>query len=763
MKTDLPKHLDTTMRFARFPGLALVLFTLALTTFAQTDNRLAATWQVVKYDVTATLPPAEIGRELTAKAKIDLRNVSARPAASLTLRITPNATVSAVSLNGTAADFTVAEEKLGAVSLQRISIRVPSVAPAGSISATVDYKITLKDNSGLASISAADSQFLPMSFWYPTPNSWYFARGADHAPFRLMVNGGAGLTTVSGGVESAGGFEQKLNVQPFFVAGKWDTVNANGIAVLVPKGIGAAEQKRANELAEYVAEARTYFSGLLGPAPDVPIRIVSAGRGSGFHSGGTILVEKAVLSRSKLDSGTALNLAEATAKLWIGDSINVKGDGFGVIRDGLPRHLANQFIEHKYGKEIADVERTRQRIAYASVSRRDAPLNLVAPLDDYYFPAVANKGAMLWRLLSRKVGQKEFFDAIKANSTSGTISLADLRAAFSTQKDFLDQMLDQTTEMNLLVGLPQSSGGETKVAVRNTGTTDITVDVTAYLENGQSLSAPTTVRGTSYGDVVFKTPAKVSRVEIDPDKFYPQTDYSDDIAPRETTDSDLVLAVKRDFDRQAYPAAEQSARTILRWSPRFDDVRLLYARTLLAQNKLLEAEREFTAVLNEKLPTSRSLAWAAVGMADVASRTGRNVDALRFSEQAIRADADYGAGLAARVVRNKLNRPFASDESIKGFFAQFDKAAISNRKTEIDALVMPGEIARFASGITGQAVEWRSDIKHMDRLDADTALVEANMTVRLLNREVETGLAVYRLAQTPSGWKLSGVDIFEVR
>ena len=186
--------------------------------------------------------------------------------------------------------------------------------------------------------------------------------------------------------------------------------------------------------------------------------------------------------------------------------------------------------------------------------------------------------------------------------------------------------------------------------------------------------------------------------------------YSDDIAPRETTDSDLVLAVKRDFDRQAYPAAEQSARTILRWSPRFEDVRLLYARSLLAQNKLLEAEREFTAVLSEKLPTTRSLAWAAVGMADVTSRTGRSDEALRFAEQALRADADYGAGLAARVLRNKLNRPSASDESIKGFFAQFDKAAISNRKTEIDALVMPGEIARFANGITGQAVEWRSKL-----------------------------------------------------
>ena len=229
MKIDLPKQEIIKMKLVRSPVFLFFFLTFAFTGFGQTDTRLAATWQVGKYDVTATLPASATGRELTAKAKLDLRNVSARPAASLTLRISQNATVSAVNVNGTAADFTVSEEKLGAVSLQRISIRVPSVAPAGSISATVDYKITLKDNSGSASITAVGSQFLPMSFWYPTPNSWFFARGADHAPFRLTVSGGEGQTVVSGGVEAAGAFEQKLNVQPFFITGRWDSVNATGI------------------------------------------------------------------------------------------------------------------------------------------------------------------------------------------------------------------------------------------------------------------------------------------------------------------------------------------------------------------------------------------------------------------------------------------------------------------------------------------------------------------------------------------------------
>ena len=37
-----------------------------------------------------------------------------------------------------------------------------------------------------------------------------------------------------------------------------------------------------------------------------------------------------------------------------------------------------------------------------------------------------------------------------------------MRKTFADQKEFLDYMLDKVTDMNLLVGLPQGSGGETR-------------------------------------------------------------------------------------------------------------------------------------------------------------------------------------------------------------------------------------------------------------------------------------------------------------
>lgn len=752
-----------------FPALILLSFVAAL---PQDDTRPSATWQVQKYDITATLPQTEADRNLTVKAKLDVKNVSARPASTLTLRIGSSAEITSVNIGGSNVDFTKAEEKItSATSLQRIVLRIPSVQPNGTVSATVDYKFNVKDNSGLSAVSPVGAQFLPTSFWYPTPNSWYFARGGDFAPFTIRVNPSSGVTAMSSGgtVVSAGGsenptvFEQKLNGQPFFVAGSWDAVNAGAVSVMVPKGSGAEEQKRAAALAATASEARTFTATLLGPAPDVPLRIITVKRGGGFSGGGTILVDDGVLRRAKVDSQTAMNIADAVAKIWLGNSVAVSGDGFGVIREGLTKYIATQFLESKYGRDVADVERLRQRTAYAAVARRDSPLNIASPLDDYYYPEVANKGAMIWRLMAKKLGQGELFTGIRAQMQDGNLTLAEFRASNSANKEFLDHMLDQITDMNLMAGLPSQAGADWKVALMNTGSVEATVNVAAVLANGERMSAPTTIRAKNYGEVIFKTTQKVKRVEVDPEKYFPQTDYSDDVAPRETTDNDLLLAVKRSFDKQQFTAAEATALTVLREFPRFDDVRILLARSLLAQNKNADAEREFRAVLDEKLPTARSIAWANVGLADIAAKGGQNAQAAKFAEDAIKADAEYGASLAARAIRNRTNVAPTTDESVKAFFAQFDKAAISNRKAELDALGVPGDVGRFTSGISGQAVEWKTTVLHVDKMDANNVWVETNLTIKLLNKEPESGTAVYRLTKIGSGWKLSGVDIFEVR
>lgn len=742
-----------------FFSIYLCVFVFAVA--AQDDTRVSATWQVVRYDITATLPANDSERNLTAKAKLDIKNVSSRPAGTMTLRISTSADVSAISINGASNDFTKAEEKTGTGSLQRLVVRMPTVAPGGAVAITVDYKLNVKDNSGLAAISSAGSQFLPLSFWYPTPNSWFFARGADYAPVRLHVTA-SGQNVIASGAEASGSFDGRLGGQPFFLAGNWDVSNAGGVSVYVPKGAKPDEQKRAAELGAIASESKTFVETLLGKAPDAPIRLVAVRRGAGFSGGGTILFDEAVLRRPKVDSQTALSITEAVAKMWLGGATSINGDGGGAIREGLSRYLATQFVENKFGKDVADVERLRQRVAYAAVVQRDQPINTVSPLDDYYYAVVANKAAMIWRLLAIKSGANEFSTRIKSGMQDGSLTLAEIRAAFPEQKGFLDYAFDQVTDMNLQAGLPQQGVGEAKIALRNTGAVDVTVEVEAVLENGQRLSAAATVRAKNFGEVVFKTPAKIRRVEIDREKLYPQTDFSDDIAPRELTDTDPLLAVKRSFDKQEFANAEKTARLVLADYPRFDDVRILLARSLTALGRNADAEKEFRAVLDEKLPTSRSIGWSLVGLADLSSKANQNDAAAKFASDALRADAEYGASLAARTVRNKTGAK-TTDPTVAAYFDQFDKVAVANQKAALDALVLPGEASRFASGVAGQTVQWKTDILHVDFLDSNTAIVEASLSIKLLNREPEAGLAVYRITRIGSNWKLNSVDVFEVR
>jgi len=433
-----------------------------------------------------------------------------------------------------------------------------------------------------------------------------------------------------------------------------------------------------------------------------------------------------------------------------------------VISEGLARYLATQFIESKFGKDVADIERLRQRVSYAGISQRDAPMGSVNPADDVYFPVVANKGAMVWRILAKRLGSADLASAIKANSQDGNLTVAELRQAFPEHKEMLDYFFDQVTSMDLMAGKPRQENGEWRVALRNTGPTDVTVDVAVTTSDGERLVAPATIRATSFGEVGFRTPKTVVRAEVDIDKLYPQSDFADDIAPQVTTDSDPLLAAKRLFDKQDFAGAETTARTLLREHPRSDELRVTLARAMLAQGKTAEAQKEFQGVLDEKLPAARSLAWANAGLADIAARAGQSDAAGRYATAAVLSEGEYGASLAARNVRQKAGIT-AADPSAKAFFADFDKAAAANRKAEVDALVLSGEVSRFASGVAGSAQAWQTTVRNVDRLDANTILVEADMNIRLINKDAESGPAVFRLVKTGGGWRLAGVEEFEVR
>lgn len=755
----------------------LCLFSLPVAICAQDEPRAA--WQATNFDITVNNLGAE--RALNARAVVSLRNVGRGGGSTLSLRISAKAEIKSLSIGGTTAAYRSIPEPRGGA--QRLTITLPgTVAPNDTVTATVEYRLPVVENSGLAAISPVVSQFLPLSLWYPTANTPFAVRGADYAPFRVTVSG---VSAISSGTEkSANGnsiFEQSLNGQPFFVAGTWDRVdgsgNAKDIAAFLPKGSGPDERKQAEALIGLTNDARSFYAGLLGSAPAAPLRLVSVTRGAGFDDAGTLLLGEGAFRRKKIDSVTALGISETVARLWIGSETPVRGEGHGVLREGLVRFLATLFIEKQFGAEAAEAERGRQRLAYAAIAKRDVALSRTTPLDGTYFSSVANKGAMVWRLVDHLVGRDSFVAAWRGLLLSGKtdaegLALARARPVFvergsASFKTLLDQQLDEPTDTDLMAGLPHLDGGQWVSALRNLGSTEVTVNVLATTSAGQQVRVEGTIPAHDFGQVTFKNASSIVRVEVDPDKFYPQLDYANDVAPHALELASSLSEATRLFGAQEYAKGEALARGLLAMSPRLQEARIVLARALLAENKTDEAEREFKQLAAEPLPIPAALAWSSFGLGEIALRRGQGVEASRDFTEAIRADAEYASTLAARAARIRAESGVGTtppiDESAKTFVSQLDAAIRSGRQAEITPMIVPGELAGFIRGAVGtQPESWVTRILRSQQLDSNRMALDVAINSRQLGAD-HAGTAVFILARVGTGWKLNAIEFFEVR
>jgi tetratricopeptide (TPR) repeat protein len=765
------KSASVRLTLCLFLGLRLPIGNLA-------QEEARAVWQVGNFDITVNSLGAE--RALNARAVLTLRNIGRGSGSTLTLRINSKTEIKSVTVGSAMANYRSLPEPRGGA--QRLTITLPSsIAANESVVATVEYRLPVEENSGLAAISPVSSQFLPLSLWYPTANTAFAVRGADYAPFRLTVNGANAIS--SGFEKGAGGnsvFEQTLNAQPFFVVGNWDRVDGSGtakdIAAFLPKGSGEDERKQAESLIGLASEARAFYAGIFGPAPDIPVRLVASKRGAGFDDAGTMLIGEGAFRRKRVDAVTTLGIAEAVARLWIGGDTPVRGEGHGVIREGLARFYATLFLEKQFGADVASEERARERLAYAAIAKRDAPLSRTTPLEPTYFNSVSNKGAMVWRLLDNLIGHESFTAVVRGLLTSGKtdaegFSLSRSRTVLaerggSTIKNVLDQEMDQPTDMDLMVGLPQQQGGQWTAALRNTGSFEARVSAAAITASGQRLTANATIPPHDFGQVTFQGASNLVRVEVDPEKFYPQTDYTNDAAPRLLEVSASLAEAMRLFGTQEFAKAEALARQMLSATPRMQEARILLARALLSQNKIDESEREFRQLTEERLPTPATLAWSAIGLGEIAQRRGQSKDAARFFSEGVRADAEYASTLTARAARIRAEAttaPSAIDESVRNFIGQLDAAIRTGRQTEIAPLVVTGELSKFIRGAVGTQPEiWQTRVLRTEQLDANQLAVDVAMQTKQLGVE-HSGTALLILARVGGAWKLNAIEFFEVR
>ena len=731
-------------------------------------------WQVTLFDVNANVQQAE--RTISVVATINATNVGGSAGRVMTVRLNNKASVKSVAAGGAATAFRPGAEPRG--DLQKIEITLPAtVSPGSAASVTVNYTLPVEINSGLASISPIGTQFLPGSFWYPMPNTPYTLRGADSAPFRLTVNV---ANAMSSGVEKSGpgsmSFDQPIHGQPFFLQGDWDKVEGTGegaVMVLLEKGASAEDRKRAEALIAFAGAARSFFSTSLGAAPNVPVRIVAVRRGAGFNDSGTVLIDADTSRMAKIDAATALSIAETIARLWVGGQTAVRGEGSGVLRDGLVRYLASQFLEKHFGRDAILSELYRQRIAYAAVAQRDAPLARATQIDSTYFGSVPNRGAMFWRLLERRMGREALLGVLRATLEAGRkdgTTLTAVREALVARggealKALVDQQLDQVVDTDLMVGLPTQRGAEWVSALRNIGSIDVAVTVAATTDRGERVLAEATVPAKNFGEAVFKTASKIVRVEVDPDKLYPQLDYGNDAVPRSKDLPEALNETSLQLGAQDYAKAEATARAMLAAAPRFQDARFLLARALLGQNKVEEAEQVSRALLEEPLPFTASLAWANIVLGEIALKRNQAAEAAKRFNDAVIASRDYPSSLAARAARIRAeaaaNAAPAIDEAARTFITQFSQAVTSNKKPELESRVVSGELVRFINASIGTEV-WETRVLRTEQLNANLIAADVYIKANKLGKAGE-GTAVMLLSRTPNGLKVSGIELFEVR
>ncbi|HEY0098736.1 MAG TPA: hypothetical protein VGB76_07250 [Pyrinomonadaceae bacterium] len=769
------------MNISSLRKLTLVIFTLlSASNVARAQDAATPVWRVSSFDVTANLPAANAAeRAINARSVVSVRNVGQGSSGTFTLRINPAAEIKSVTVGDASARFNTRPEPR--TELQMVIVTLPAPAtPGTTLTVALDYRLPVAANTGLAALSPEGAQFLPLSGWYPSPNSQFSPRGADTAPLRLTVNAAGGEMVVASGRATGASFEQKLSAQPFFLTGRWETIegaaDARGVSALIPRGATPDERKRAETLVALAASARSFYTGLFGALPETPIRLVGVTRGGGFDLGGTVLLDNAVFRRSKTDAITAQLIGEAVARMWVGGATPVRNEGSGVVREGLARFLATLFLEKEFGREAADAERLRQRIAYSAVARRDAPLSVTTPLEPTYYLSVANKGAMIWRLADRALGREAFLAVLREQLQKGReseITLAGLRVALASGggaalKSALDAGFDQPTEIDLLIGLPQQRGGEWVSALRNTGAIETIVSAAAFTESGERVLSQTTIPARDFADVHFKTPARIVRVEVDPEKIYPQLDYSNDVAPRAPALEESLEEATRLLAAGQHAQSEAIARALVTRAPLMQDARILLARSLLEQNKLADAEREFRAALDERLPLPVTLAWANIGLGEIASRRNQAAEAAKRFDEAVRVEGGYAPTLAARAARLKAEAASgasapAIDESVRAAVTQFDQTIRGGRKAELDAFIMPGELANFAKGIIGSQPElWQTKLLRTESLGSDRFAADVNITAKSLGRE-QAGTAVLVFARTGNTMRLVDIPIFEVR
>ncbi len=776
---------------------------------------LAQEFEIKTYDVKATVN--QDAHVMDVQAKLRLVNLSGRELADKVLLSTTNkprlsfylhnkAKVTAMSVNGATVQFKTGEPPRLPLITVATDITT-SFAAAPEFDVEMTYSIPATDRSQTLHISTAESYALPNGFWVPMNHNPYADHGVDTAPFTLTINAPGGKIISSGTRTSDNVYEQSLAAQPFFFMGNYDVTAVTAaksakIEIYVPRGLDENGKQQVKRLADEATQVVNFYTDYFGVPQPGAFRIIATGtQGLTFSEPGAVSIDDSYFRRNVLDLGTVELITAAAAKSFIDGRVLMRGRGAGMIRDGLPIYLVAQYLGARYGEAQQTAALDRYRRAYEPVARgTDAPLLQQSAYDRSYTTVVYNKGALVWRLIEKKIGKATFDKLVRSmldrqrvdvlsltewkaplcRAARCTSVKADVLAAAGARAADIQEVFTQWVENVIVpdfaIGQPLASANGMESTLVNFGSGDLNVDIVATTESGEKLNRTVAVKGGEYGAVSFPAGTKIARIEVDPDKLYPQKDYSNDVFPRRASPNEAYGQASLAFSKKDYATAEAKLKDALNAEPNSPTLQAFLGRILLSANKGDEAERLFNIVLSNTPIPIQAYTSAHLGLGDLKLQRKAFAEALvnyRYAAATdlglvviVQSELSQSPIMLARegAIKAEQGGNLAKvPDDVKTFIKQLDDALLTGNADSVYPLVEQGNLREFVKRTTNSKPStWTTEILRAEVWDGDRIAVDGNVKVKIIGRE-GTGRVVYVLSRAGGKWKLSDVPIFDVK
>jgi len=474
-----------------------------------------------------------------------------------------------------------------------------------------------------------------------------------------------------------------------------------------------------------------------------------------------------------------------------------------MLRDALPSYLVAQYLGDRFGLPQRDAAFERFRRAYATIARSDAPLLMQNQLDRNYATSVYNKGALVWRMIEKTAGILAFEKALRSSLSRGKVDALSLAGWWSTQQgqqargtaqphplcqlsrcaNFRENLISAGADRKLIgeifsnwietvalpdfaIGQPQNTANGVESTVTNFGTGDFTVEIVATNEKGEKIPRTVTVKASEFGSVNFPAGANIKTIEVDPDKIYLQSDYSNDSFPRRPSQSEAFGQANLAFSKNDFATAEAKARESLASTPGAPTFQALLGRALLAQKKNDEAAKIFNDALKAEPLPIQAYGWAQMGLAELAMQQNKFPEASRHYRFAAAADLDAATTIAARDGALKAERGASAvkiPEDIRAFLQKFDGAVLQGSSTVVNQFVEMGNLKKFAQNLVVRKPSvWVTEALRAEEWDASRTAVDVTLKIKIEGKDY-AGRAVYVITRAGGKLLLSEVPTFDVK